>query len=159
MAHDRNDPRRRASSAQLGVPVQRAPSEPMTRRTPRPPARTNPARAYAVLVGLLVGLAAVGVVAAAQQLTPADEQVSGRSQLATLAGMLVLVGVGVGLLALCRVRYPVRTGVLGVGLITVVVMLFTVDRPPSLLLGGVLVLLSAGAFALARRVTTTYVVR
>lgn len=159
--NDSGTPPRATRRRAPGVPPQRPPSEPLTvvRSRRLSSARTNPARAFSVLTGVLVGLLAVALVTMAQGTCPSDETVCGRSQVTTLSGMLLLPVLGAGLLGATRVRHPVRTSVVAVGLLTVAVMLFVVDTPMSPLRGVAVVALSAGAFTLARQLTATYVVR
>lgn len=144
----------------LGIPPQRGPSEPLTVRSRRiSSARTVPARLYSMATGLVVGLLAVGVLDWAQRACANTQTVCTESQVGTMAGLLVLPAVGAIMLAVLRVRFPTRTSLVAVGLLTVVVMLFGLDRPVTIGLAALVTACSVGAFVQARAITARYVVR
>ena len=113
-----------------------------------------------VVVGLLVGLAVVGLTWASLQTC---EQVQGTPSCGTagypMLALVLVVSVLVGgvLLRLTRVPDPVSTSFLGVGLAAVLVLLLLVDRLEEPAMVVVIPVLSALTFAAAHWVTTTFI--
>ncbi|MFC7497026.1 MULTISPECIES: hypothetical protein [unclassified Nocardioides] len=113
-----------------------------------------------VVVGLLVGLAVVGLTWASLRTCEEVQGTTscGRAGYPMLALVLVLaVLVGVALLRLARVPDPVSTTVLGVGLACVIALLFLVDSLDEPAMVVVIPVISAVTFALSHWVTTTFV--
>ncbi|MDF1605238.1 hypothetical protein [Nocardioides sp. YIM 152315] len=123
-------------------------------------ARRSGGPVVVVLVGAVVGLAVVGLTWASLRTC---EQVRGTSSCGT-AGypLLVLVlalavVVGGVLLRLARVSDPVSTSILGVGLASVVALLFLVDSLDEPAMVVVIPVIAALTFAASHWVTTTFV--
>jgi len=156
------------AEAERPLLVDEAPTAPLPRTPEREPAAPDtagrPALAgvpAAILTGVAVGLAAVALTWASERGCGALRGTSscggGPGFLLLVAILVVMATLGAGLLRALAVPGPGSTSVLGTGLLAVITMLFFVDVVFDWWMSIVVPLCAALTYALAHRVTTTYV--
>lgn len=147
---------------QAPAPVEPAETAPPAGGRRRDRSAGTPGGALAVVAtGLLVGVLTVGLTWLSQR---GCEAVQGASTCGGQAGLLLLVTilvlmvlVGTGALRLARVSDPGSTSFLGVGLLTVIALLFLVGDLFQWWAAVVVPVLSMVTFAIAHWVTTVFV--